>query len=119
MPTIRHPYGETPIQFASAGVKRIVALAYLIVWAWEEHKEQSKQIQKDPQHNLVILIDEIESHLHPQWQRRILPSLLQVEKDLDAELNTQFLISTHSPLVMASVEPSFNPQLDKLIHLIS
>src|SRR5262249_13671890 len=37
IPTLIHPYGETPVVYASAGVRRVVALAYLIVWAWHEH----------------------------------------------------------------------------------
>ena len=38
IPTIRHSYGEVPIIHTSAGVQRIVALAYLIVWAWKSIK---------------------------------------------------------------------------------
>src|SRR5260370_1308313 len=38
IPTLKHPYATVPILFESAGIKRIVILAYLIVWAWEEHK---------------------------------------------------------------------------------
>ena len=117
MPTIKHSYGDIPLVHASAGVRRIVALAYLIVWAWEEHKTQSKLMRKNPQKRMVILVDEIEAHLHPKWQRRILPALLNVRKDLDSELRVQFLIATHSPLVMASVEPVFDAQKDRIFHL--
>lgn len=117
IPTIKHPYGEIPLIYASAAVRRIVGLAYLIVWTWEEHKEQSKQIREQPQRKLVILIDEIEAHLHPQWQRVILPALLDVIADLEAELQVQFLVTTHSPLVLASVEPIFDPERDKIFHL--
>lgn len=117
MPTIKHSYGEIPLVYASAGVRRIIALAYLIVWAWTEHKEQSKLIRKEPQNRMVILVDEIEAHLHPKWQRRILPTLLDVQKDLDSELRVQLLVATHSPLVMASVEPLFDIKKDKIFHL--
>ncbi len=117
MPTIKHSYGEIPLVHASAGVRRIVALAYLIVWAWEEHKAQSELIRKEPQTRMVILIDEIEAHLHPKWQRRILPALLGVQSDLAPDLGAQFLIATHSPLVMASIEPGFDPKRDKIFHL--
>ena len=34
VPTIIHPYGEIPITNVSAGIKRIITLAYLIVWSW-------------------------------------------------------------------------------------
>lgn len=117
IPTLKHSYGEVPIVHAAAGVRRIITLAYLIVWAWEEHKIQSELIRKKPESRMVIMIDEIEAHLHPQWQRRILPALLDVTEDLDPVLQVQFFIATHSPLVMASVEPMFNPKTDKLFHL--
>jgi hypothetical protein len=117
IPTIKHSYGEIPIVYASAGVRRIVALAYLIVWAWEEHKTQSEHIRKDPQKRMVILIDEIEAHLHPQWQRTILPALFEVWKDLNSDIQIQMIIATHSPLVMASMEPSFDIKKDKIFHI--
>lgn len=117
IPTIKHSYGDVPLVYASAGVRRIVAMAYLIVWAWEEHKEQSKLIRKPPQRRMVILVDEIEAHLHPQWQRLILPALLDVWQDLDIEIQVQFLIATHSPLIMASLEPRFQTDKDKIFHL--
>jgi hypothetical protein len=59
IPTLKHPYGEVPIVHAAAGVRRIITLAYLIVWAWEEHKVQSELIRKKPETRMVIVIDEI------------------------------------------------------------
>lgn len=117
IPTIKHPYGEVPLVYASAAVRRIVALAYLIVWTWEEHKTQSQLIREEPQRKMVILMDEIEAHLHPQWQRLILPALLDVQEDLEATLEVQFLIATHSPLVLASMEPRFEIERDQIFHL--
>ena len=117
MPTIKHAYGEIPLVYASAGVQRIVALAYLIVWAWEEHQAQSKLIRQQPQRKMVILVDEIEAHLHPQWQRKILNALLEVQKDLASFLSIQLLIATHSPLLMSSIEPIFDRKKDKIFHL--
>lgn len=46
----------------------------------------------------IVLIDEIELHLHPQWQRDILPSLLHNFP------NIQFIVTTHSPQVISSVD---------------
>jgi len=117
IPTIRHSYGEIPVVYASSGVRRIIALAYLIVWAWQEHQEQSRLIRKDPQNHMVVLMDEIEAHLHPQWQRVILPALLEVRRDLNPELRVQLIVATHSPLVMASVEPFFDVDRDKIFHI--
>jgi predicted ATPase len=117
MPTIKHPYGDVPIIYVSAGIKRIIALAYLIVWAWNEHKNNSERLRIDPQRRMVILVDELEAHLHPQWQRTILPALISIGEILSSELKIQYLISTHSPLVMASAEPLFNDATDKQFHL--
>jgi hypothetical protein len=117
IPTIKHSYGEIPLVHASAGVQRIIALAYLIVWAWEEHKAQSKLIRQAPKQNMVILVDEIEAHLHPQWQRKILTALLDIQEDLASSLSMQLLIATHSPLLMSSIEPIFDCNKDKIFHL--
>jgi len=46
----------------------------------------------------VILIDEIDLHLHPKWQRMVIPGLLKVFP------NCQFMISTHSPHVITHVQ---------------
>jgi predicted ATP-binding protein involved in virulence len=47
----------------------------------------------------IILIDEIETHLHPSWQRQVVPALAR------AFPNCQFIISTHSPQVLSNVRP--------------
>jgi hypothetical protein len=117
IPTIKHPYGEVPIIFESAGVRRIITLAYLIVWAWNEHKVISEQTGRDLETRMVILIDEIEAHLHPKWQRAILPAILGVSTDLSSALEIQIMVSSHSPLVLASVESLFDNNRDKLFHL--
>lgn len=117
IPTILHPYGEIPIVNASAGVRRIVTLAYLIVWAWYEHNVGAELTEAKPENRMVILIDEIEAHLHPKWQRVILPALLGVQSLLSSELTIQFMISTHSPLVLASAETHFNSATDRLFHI--
>jgi predicted ATP-binding protein involved in virulence len=45
----------------------------------------------------VVLIDEIDLHLHPQWQRMILPKLTETFP------NCQFIVSTHSPQVLGEI----------------
>jgi predicted ATP-binding protein involved in virulence len=48
----------------------------------------------------IILIDEIELHFHPQWQRGILPTLSATFP------NCQFIVSTHSPQIVSDVQPN-------------
>ena len=138
IPTINLPYGNIPITQASAGMKRILGLAYLLVWTWFEHLKAAELKQQEPMNQIVLLIDEIESHLHPRWQRVILPSVLSVINDVLLEMpvvttppffipyrieniqqnmKIQTLVTTHSPLVLASLEPIFDEEQDKLFLL--
>lgn len=117
IPTLKHPYGNVPILFESAGIRRILTLVYLIVWTWEEHKVQARQAHKREERQMVVLVDEVEAHLHPKWQRVILPALLDIGKHLSEELSMQLIAATHSPLVLASSEPVFDPEQDKLFLL--
>ena len=55
---------------------------------------------------------EIESHLHPRWQRRILSALVEVMNSLTRKAEVQIIAATHSPLILASVEPLFDPHKD-------
>ncbi len=73
--------------------------------------------QVPPQRRMVVLVDEMEAHLHPRWQRSLLPALTELGQLLAAALKVQFLVATHSPLVMASAETIFNAETDKLFHL--
>jgi len=117
IPTLRLPYGDVAVIYASEGIKRIISLAYLLVWVWSEHKTTSQLAGQEPQRQMVLLVDELEAHLHPKWQRLILPALIDVQKELSKELDVQFLVATHSPLVMTSVEPIFNTTTDKIFNL--
>jgi predicted ATP-binding protein involved in virulence len=54
----------------------------------------------------VILIDEIDAHLHPQWQRRIVSTLQTTFP------NCQFILATHSPFIISDLPP-------ESIHLLS
>ena len=117
IPTVKYPYGSIPITNSSAGVSRIVTLAYLIVWAWNEHKENCKYRGIKPDSRIVVMVDELEAHLHPKWQRTILPALTEVQKYLAPELESQFIIATHSPLIMASAECIFRPEIDKIFQI--
>ena len=48
--------------------------------------------------NGVVLIDEIDLHLHPQWQKKIIPKLLKTFPHI------QFIVSTHSPQVLSEID---------------
>ena len=56
------------------------------------------EMEKPEQGSGVVLIDEIELHLHPKWQRMVIPALLRTFP------NCQFIITTHSPQVLGEVK---------------
>ncbi len=117
IPTVIHRCGTTPVLYASAGIKRILALSYLMVWAWNEHLIAAKLARRRRENRMVVLVDEMEAHLHPKWQREVLPALSSVSTYLEKDLNLQLIISTHSPLVVASAESIFESEKDAFIHL--
>lgn len=45
----------------------------------------------------IMLVDEVDLHLHPSWQQRVLGDLLRTFP------NTQFIVTTHSPQVLTTV----------------
>ena len=114
VPTLTLPYGDVPVVHASAGMKRIISFAYLLTWAWDEHKRAARLRKLEQAKHILFLVDELESHLHPRWQRTLLPSVLKVAESLDAELDLQILATTHAPLVLASVEPYWDESRDSL-----
>jgi len=64
----------------------------------------------------VVLIDEVDLHLHPGWQRTVIP---QLQKTFP---NCQFIVTTHSPLILSQIKrqnvvilEDFNP-ITKIPH---
>lgn len=49
----------------------------------------------------IVLIDEVDMHLHPSWQRRIIQQLMNTFP------NCQFVLTTHSPLVISECKDAF------------
>jgi predicted ATP-binding protein involved in virulence len=52
------------------------------------------------QRRFLLLLDEVDIHLHPEWQRKVLPLVQRVFP------NAQIIASTHSPFVVTSVDDS-------------
>lgn len=49
----------------------------------------------------IVLIDEVDLHMHPTWQRKIAPILHKTFP------NVQFILTTHSPLVLGGLDGAF------------
>ena len=140
VPTVQTRHGRVPLTHASAGMRRVIGLAYLLVWAFNEHVLAAKVARKDPERRMVLLFDEPETHLHPKWQRLLIPALLKATykllddpdqgppmqvmqagqiplHQLPPAPSVQTVVATHSPLVLASLEPLFDTKKDALFEL--
>ena len=79
---------EFSIDAASGGIAALLDLA------WQIHM---KSLTSE---GFVAVIDEPENHLHPRLQRTVLPGLVAAFPE------TQFIIATHNPFIVTSVEDS-------------
>lgn len=79
----------------SDGFRTTLAMAMDIAGRMAEANPDADDILATPG---IVLIDEVDLHLHPEWQQRILPELSNIFK------NIQWIVSTHSPQVLTTVE---------------
>ncbi|MCL1808443.1 MAG: AAA family ATPase [Clostridiales bacterium] len=63
----------------------------------QAHGADTKQAESPLSAPAIVLIDEVELHLHPAWQQTILTTLMDIFP------NTQFIATTHSPQVLTSI----------------
>ncbi len=99
--------GITPFNSLSDGYRNMVAMVADIA-----HRAS----RLNPHHGTeaarkttgVVLIDEIDLHLHPKWQRRVVGDLQR------AFPNLQFIATTHSPFILQSMQPGQVIDLDRV-----
>lgn len=87
------------------GLKSLISWIGDLVMRMYQTKEGYTQIFD---RNFILFLDEIEVHLHPAWQRKILPVVQKLFK------NAQIFISTHSPFVVGSVDGAWVHKLKKV-----
>lgn len=116
LPTLLMPNGQIFARHASAAIKRVLSLAYVLVWSISEIRRAAPVAGQDPLRRVTLLIDEVEAHLHTRWQRVVLPALLGVVRKLAPQAKAQLVVTTHSPLVLASMETRFKSERDALFH---
>lgn len=91
---INSPTGEIPYEYLSSGFKSCIFIIWGII---REIQIRFPDIEAK-NFNGVIVIDEIELHLHPEWQNKICDVLTK------AFANTQFIITTHSSHVIQTAK---------------
>ena len=91
-----------PIQYMSDGYKAFLDIYMELLVRFES--EEGVAGYDTP---AIVLVDEIETHLHVELQKRVLPFLTKMFP------NVQFIVSTHSPFVITSLSSAVVYDLEK------
>lgn len=93
----QHDGTEIYFEYLSSGYKAVLFILLGLIKEIE-HRFLNENLKVDD-FDGVVLIDELDLHLHPQWQSNILSTLTQVFP------NAQFITSTHSAHIIQAAEP--------------
>lgn len=93
-------HGTLPLSLMATGTKICAGLALDIASRMGRLNPHLSGEELRRQTPGIVLIDEVDMHLHPSWQRKILSTLLETFPAV------QFIVTTHSPLVIANAETS-------------
>lgn len=90
-------HGALPISLLSDGVRVMISLVADLALRCARLNSHFKEFAPKKTKG-IVLIDEVDLHLHPAWQQRVIGSLRK------AFPNIQFIVSTHSPQVLSTVK---------------
>ena len=94
-PQFHTPDGDVPLNVLSQGTQSLIQwLAHFLI-GYAEYYDFPESLEDKPG---IFIVDEIDAHLHPSWQRRIIPALTRHFPSL------QIFCSTHSPLMLAGLK---------------
>ncbi len=90
-------HGELPVELLSDGIRNMIGMVADIAFRATKLNPQlgGTASRQTPG---IVLIDEVDMHLHPEWQQVVLQSLTE------AFPNVQFIVTTHSPQVLSTVK---------------
>ncbi len=94
-PQFETPDGKLPLNVLSQGTQSLIQSLGHILFGYAEYYNFAPDYLEKPG---VVIVDEIDAHLHPSWQQGVLPALTNNFPNL------QFFCSTHSPLTLAGLE---------------
>lgn len=83
---------RTPVAWLSEGYKSVFAMAVDIIHELLDHYDTLEKARG------IVLVDEIETHLHPRWKMQIMGSLRK------ALPGVQFIVTTHDPLCLRGMD---------------
>lgn len=89
-------HGTLKVEVLSDGIRSVLAMIGDIAYrAYKLNPHQGTEAAREA--HGVVLIDEIDMHLHPTWQQRVLGQLQEAFRKI------QFIVTTHSPQVLTTV----------------
>jgi energy-coupling factor transporter ATP-binding protein EcfA2 len=88
---VETPYGWVALSALSLGYRTLTAWIVDLAYRLFQRYPDSVNPLAEP---AVVLVDELDLHLHPKWQRTIISYLTERFP------NTQFIVSAHSPLIV-------------------
>jgi WD40 repeat protein/predicted ATP-binding protein involved in virulence len=95
--------GIVPIESVSQGTTSLLGWIGVVLQRYFDiygHLENTDKTDNTFKNYALVLIDEIDAHMHPLWQQLIIPTLRDVFPKL------QFIATTHSPLIVAGMPPN-------------
>lgn len=95
-------YGWVSLSNLSLGYRSVIAWMVDLAARMLERYPESNDPLSEP---AIVLVDEIDLHLHPKWQRTIMDFLTERFP------NTQFIVTAHSPLVVQAAQDTNNAVL--------
>lgn len=96
----KQPYGFNTL---SDGYSAVLDIVMDLIMRMEKKASRAYDLQG------IVLIDEVETHLHIQLQKKIMPFLINLFP------NIQFIVTTHSPFVLNSIDNAVIYDLEKQI----
>lgn len=94
-PRFTTPDGPLPLNVLSQGTQSLLQWCAHLAIGYAEAYNFPRSLEDKPG---ILLVDEIDAHLHPSWQRRILPALSSRFPSL------QIFCATHSPMTLSGVK---------------
>ena len=101
--------GVVPLEYVSQGTSSLIGWIGVLLRRLDDMYGKQQEIHGEQYDGLkqhaLVLIDEVDAHMHPEWQQIIAPAIRELFPNL------QIMATTHSPLIV----PSLNP--DEIIRL--
>jgi WD40 repeat protein len=87
-----------PLEVLSQGLTSLFSWVGVLCQRLKEVSPLGGQVGLNTTGSAIVLIDEIDAHMHPRWQQVLVPRLKELFP------NVQFIASTHSPLIVAGLD---------------